>query len=155
MKTALAEVGIGLPGPSEVSQAIKRSDVGQQLLGIPRSTFEARGTPSQQATPAFQSIAETGFALGRDKGYNRSMAEAITAFMKAEELGSEAAVPEQGLAETNLIPDNAITFDDVILCVEYTWRKGDFLTTTHRSDVAQYILDKLKNYALALGWAKA
>jgi hypothetical protein len=155
MQIALNDVGIGLAGPAEISQAIKRSDVGQLLLGTQRSTFEARGTPSKQATPAFRLVAETGFNLGRDKGYNRSMAEAITAFMEAEKLGSNATVPEQGLLGSKLIPDNAIDFDDEILCIEYTWRKGDFLSTGHRSDVAQYILEKLKNYAVALGWTEA
>lgn len=152
LEEALDAVGIGRPGPAEIAQAIKRSDIGQLLLGIERSTFEARGTPSTQAVPAFQLLAEQGFTLGKDKGHNKSMSEAITAFMKAEGIESEAVVPEKGLGDTGLIPDNAVPFEDEVLCIEYTWRKGDFLSSTNRSAVASYALDKLKNYAVALRW---
>jgi energy-coupling factor transporter ATP-binding protein EcfA2 len=154
MQSALDEIGVALPGPAAVTNAIRRSDIGQLLLGVQRSSYEARGTPSRQATPAFQLLAGTGFNLGRDKAYNRSMAEAITDFMAAEGLGSEATVPERGLGDTSLIPDNAIPFKDETICLEYTWRKGDFLVQGHRSAIAQYILEKLKDYAVGLGWAE-
>lgn len=42
-----------------------------------------------------------------------------------------------------------------MLCIEYTWRKGEFLDSGNRSTVASYILSKLKDYAIALGWVQA
>jgi energy-coupling factor transporter ATP-binding protein EcfA2 len=155
IQQALEEMGIKVQGPAAVAEIVKRSDIGQILLGIERSGFEARGTPSTQAVPAFQLIAETGFTLGRDKGHNKSMAEAISAFAKAEGIDSQAVVPEKGLAETNLIPDNAVPFSNESLCIEYTWRKGEFLDSGNRSTVASYVLGKLKDYSIALGWVQA
>jgi len=115
VRDALEEMGIKSQGPAAVSELVKRSDIGQILLGLERSGFEARGTPSTQAVPAFQLIAETGFNLGRDKGHNRSMAEAISAFASGEGIDSEAVVPEKGLAETNLIPDNNVPFSNELV----------------------------------------
>jgi energy-coupling factor transporter ATP-binding protein EcfA2 len=155
IQVALDAMGIKAQGPAAVSEIVKRSDIGQVLLGIERSSFEARGTPSTQAVPAFQLIAETGFNLGRDKGHNKSMAEAISAFTTSEGIDSQAVIPEKGLAETNLIPDNGVPFSNEMLCVEYTWRKGEFLDSGNRSTVASYILSKLKDYAVSLGWVQA
>jgi hypothetical protein len=36
----------------------------------------------------------------------------------------------------------------------YTWRRGDFLVSANRSNVAQYVLTKLQNYVRQLGWTK-
>jgi energy-coupling factor transporter ATP-binding protein EcfA2 len=152
VQALLNDLGIQRSGPADVSQTVRRSDLGQLLLGIERSTFEARGTPSTQAVPAFQQLADRGFNLGKDKGHNTSMSEAITAFMKAEEIESEAVVPEKGFLNGALIPDNAVPFANEILCVEYTWRKGEFLASKSRATVAEYILRKLKDYAVALEW---
>lgn len=151
----LNRLGIERPGPAEVRQAVKRSDIGQLLLGIERSTFEARGTPSTQAVPAFEVLARQGFNLGRDKDHNTSMGEAITGFMQSEEIESQALRPEKGFLAGALIPDNAIPFDDATLCVEYTWRKGEFLSSKNRATVAEYVLQKLQHYAIALGWVQA
>jgi hypothetical protein len=68
---------------------------------------------------------------------------------------AEDVVPERVLADSALIPDNAIERDGHIVCIEYTWRKGEFLTTGNRSTIAAYILDKLKNYATDLRWIEA
>lgn len=152
IQEALDEMGIKSHGPAAVSELVKRSDIGQAMLGIERSSFETRGTPSTQAVPAFQLIAETGFNLGRDKGHNKSMAEAISVFATSEGIDSQAVVPERGLADTNLIPDNAVPFSNETLCIEYTWRKGEFLDSGNRSTVASYILGKLRDYATGLGW---
>jgi hypothetical protein len=156
VRQALADMGVDGRGPAAVAEAIGRSDLGGILLGEPRATFEARGTPSTQATPAFQLLAESGFTLGRDKGYNKSMAEALSSFFQSHEGEGDAnvAVPEKGLLDSSLIPDNAIERTGHIDCVEYTWRKGDFLVTGNRSTVAQYILEKLKNYAVDLRWVQ-
>lgn len=148
----LKATGVERPGPAEVSQVIRRSDLGQLLLGVSRSTFEARGTPSTQATPAFQRLAQAGFNLGKDKEFNKAICLAISAFLDGESVSCNAATPENMLPDTALIPDNAIEFADETVCVEYTWRKGDFLSSANRSSVAQYILEKLRNYAVALRW---
>jgi energy-coupling factor transporter ATP-binding protein EcfA2 len=153
-QTALGDMGITRPGPAEVNQAFKRSDLGQLLLGIERSTFEMRGTPSTQAVPAFQLLGERGFNLGKDKAHNVAVAEAITAFMKSEQIESEAVRPEKGFLGGSLIPDNAVPFADETLCIEYTWRKGEFLGTSNRAGVAEYVLKKLRDYAVALGWVE-
>jgi hypothetical protein len=153
VKQGLADAGITDRGAASVVQAIARSDFGKVLMGATRATFEARGTPSTAALPAFQLLAETGFNLGRDKGYNKSMSEGLTEFVRQHEIAS-AVMPERNLAESSLIPDNAIERDGHIVCIEYTWRKGDFLTTGNRSTIAAYILEKLKNYAVDLRWVE-
>jgi energy-coupling factor transporter ATP-binding protein EcfA2 len=152
VKESLRALGIEDRGSAEVARSFRRSELGQSLLGAPRAAFEARGTPSTQALPAFQLLAEGSFVLGRDKGYNKSMAEGITDFLTIEGLDATAVAPERGLADSKLIPDNAIDRGDHVVCIEYTWRRGDFLTSANRSTIAQYILDKLKNYAVDLRW---
>jgi hypothetical protein len=152
VQSALEELGLHRPGPAELAQIVKRSDVGQLLLGVERSTFEMRGTPSTQAVPAFQLLAERGFNLGKDKPHNASLAEAITAFMESEGIESEAVRPEKGFLSGALIPDNAVPYADETLCIEYVWRKGEFLHTRNRAAVAEYVLKKLRTYAIALGW---
>jgi len=154
VRNGLHGLGILDRGDARVNLAISRSELGKMLLGAARATFEARGTPSTSAVPAFQTLAESGFNLGKDKGYNKSMSEGLTAFLRHQGIETDA-VPEQLLADSRLIPDNAITREGHVACVEYTWRKGEFLTTGNRSTVAQYILEKLKNYAVDLRWIEA
>ena len=60
--------------------------------------------------------------------------------------------PVQHRGLTLLVPDNAVFYADNVQCIEYTWRKGEFLASRTRSAVAQYILDKLRNFARELGW---
>lgn len=151
IRAGLTGLGITDRGAASVNQAISRSDLGKMLLGAARATFEARGTPSTSAVPAFRTLAESGFNLGKDKGYNTSMSDGLTPFLQAE--GVKAVViPERALTDSRLIPDNAIERDGYIVCVEYTWRKSELLTTGNRSTIAQYILEKLKNYAVDLRW---
>ena len=154
VQEALGDMGIHRPGPAEVSQSIRRSDIGQLLLGIERSTFEMRGTPSTQAVTAFQLLAERGFNLGQDKAHNTSLAEAISGFMQAEEIESEAVRPEKGFLNGAVIPDNAVPFANETLCIEYAWRKGEALSSNNRAGVAEYVLKKLRAYAVALGWVE-
>jgi hypothetical protein len=153
VRTALGDLGIADRGSAHVSDVIRRTDLGDVLRGSGRAAFEARGTPATTALPAFQLLADEGFNLGADKPYNRAIADALAPFLLACAIDAEVLPPETGLPDAALIPDNAIKFgDDFILCIEYTWRRGDFLSNAHRSDVAQYILTKLKNYAVAHGW---
>jgi hypothetical protein len=154
VRSLLSELEMPRHGPAEVRQHIKRSDMGQLLAGIERSSYEARGTPSTQAVAAFQILAEDGFGGGRDKRHNEAMGTAITDFLSTEEIDAEATRPEKGFLDGALIPDNAIPFTDEVMCIEYTWRKGEFLASDSRATVAGYVLDKLKNYAVALGWVE-
>ncbi|MDB0528266.1 hypothetical protein LBW56_16385 [Ralstonia solanacearum] len=131
---------------------LRRSDLGKLLSGVELSRFEARGTPGDDALAAFQLLAESGFNLGRDKNLNKIMATGIEATLKDAEVPFERVTSEEKLAFCGLIPDNAVYDQDRVLCVEYTWRKGDFLSTSNRSAVAGYILEKLRNYARQLGW---
>jgi hypothetical protein len=38
------------------------------------------------------------------------------------------------------------------ICIECHWRNGDFLTGKHRSTIAQYILNKLRDYIRQFKW---
>lgn len=129
-----------------------RSDLGKILSGVDLSRFEARGTPGEEATAAFQLLAESGFNLGKDKSLNRIMQTALESVMKDAEVPFEKTTAEEKLPFCGLIPDNAVYYDDRVQCIEYTWRKGDFLASGNRSAVAQYILTKLQNYARQLEW---
>ncbi len=139
-------------GQARGIQDLLRSDLGKFLTNAPMSRFEARGTPGNEATAAFQLLAESGFNLGRDKKLNEVMAAGIGLILAESEIPHERITAEEKLPFCPLIPDNAIYLPNRVQCVEYTWRKGEFLASSKRSAVAQYILEKLKNYARELGW---
>ena len=130
--------------------------MGRLLAGEPLARFESRGTPAKEAGAAFQLLAERGFNLGKDKKLNQIMADAWRAFLKSKQDVEATVVPdichEKRLEFCALIPDNSIIYPDSAVCIEYTWRKGEFLSQGNRSNVAQYILEKLRNYARELGW---
>ena len=129
-----------------------RCDFGKYIANEKMSRFEARGTPGDDATAAFQLLAEDGFNLGKDKKLNQLMANGLGLLLKHVEISFNKITSEEKLPFCPLIPDNAVYFDDRVQCIEYTWRKGDFLASSNRSAVAQYILNKLQNYARELGW---
>jgi hypothetical protein len=129
-----------------------RSDLGKFITDAPLSRFESRGTPGDEATAAFQLLAEEGFNLGRDKKLNGLMAQGIEELLKNSNIQYEKVTSEEKLSFCPLIPDNAIYFDTHVQCIEYTWRKGEFLKGSKRATVAQYILTKLQNYAREMGW---
>jgi hypothetical protein len=139
-------------GPARGVRDLLRSDLGKYLVNAPMSRFEARGTPADEATAAFQLLADQGFNLGKDKKLNELMALGIQQTLSDSEIAFEKITTEQKLPFCPLIPDNAVYFDDRIQCLEYTWRKGLFLASGNRSNVAQYILTKIRNYARELGW---
>lgn len=130
-----------------------RSDLGKFITDAPLSRFESRGTPGDQATAAFQLLADEGFNLGKDKGLNNIMAQGIEELLRREDIEHERVTSEEKLPFCPLIPDNAIYFDTHVQCLEFTWRKGEFLNGSKRATVAQYVLNKLQNYARELGWA--
>lgn len=139
-------------GQSRGIRDLLRCDFGKFLVNEPMSRFEARGTPGDDATAAFQLLAEQGFNLGKDKKLNQLMANGVGLLLKDAEIPYNKITSEEKLPFCPLIPDNAVYLDDRVQCIEYTWRKGDFLASGNRSSVAQYILTKLQNYARELGW---
>ena len=140
-------------GPARGARDLLRSDLGKYLTNSPMSRFEARGTPADEATAAFQLLSDQGFNLGKDKKLNDLMALAIEQMLNDEESTVERVTSEEKLPFCPLIPDVAVYFKDRVQCVEFTWRKGEFLSSKNRSTTAQYILTKLRNYARELGWA--
>ncbi|WP_155998537.1 hypothetical protein [Thioalkalivibrio sp. ALM2T] len=146
------ESGYRKYGPARGVRDLLRSDLGKFLTKASMSRFEARGTPGNEATAAFQLLAESGFNLGKDKNLNSVMAAGIGHLLSDSEIPYEDVTAEAKLPFCPLIPDNAVYFERRVQCVEYTWRKGNFLSSNYRSTVAQYILSKLKNYARELGW---
>lgn len=139
-------------GPARGVRDFRRSDLGKIICEVELSRFEARGTPGEDAAAAFQLLAEEGFNLGKDKNLNHIMKAAVEAILRDSEVPFMNATSEQKLPFCGLIPDNAIYFEDRVQCIEYTWRKGDFLASGNRSTVAQYVLNKLQSYARQLGW---
>lgn len=98
---------------------------------------------------AFQLVgSDNGFSSGLDKKFN----EAFGSYLR--ESGSIAGeiVVEKGLDGLPIIPDVAWKEDHRVSTLEFHWRSGDHLVSANRSDIAQYILRKLKDYAVALGW---
>lgn len=147
-------IGYRRYGPARAVRDLKRSDLGKLIVGETISRHESRGNPAEDAGAAFQLLAESGFNLGRDKKLNYLMRDAVVALLEQENVSYKEAKAEEGLPFCPLIPDNSILTDKGALCIEYTWRTGDFLASNNRSAAAQYILTKLKNYARELGWVQ-
>lgn len=147
----LKKLGIRNPGDVLVSRNIERSDLGKFLLGLTRATHETKGTPTTTSLAAYQYLASQGFTTGRDKALNRAMAAALAEFCVSKSIQGDVR-GEQKLDFCPLIPDNSITGDGSVVCLEYTWRTGSFLTAANRGTVAQYCLSKLRNYSRELGW---
>lgn len=139
-------------GPARGIRDLLRCDLGKFLTNAPMSRFEARGTPGDEATAAFQLLAEAGFNLGKDKKLNQLMVNGVGHLLVDASIPYSRLTSEEKLPFCPLIPDNAVYLEDRVVCIEYTWRKGDFLASGNRSSVAQYILTKLQNYARELGW---
>lgn len=74
-----------------------RSDLGKYLINTSMSRFEARGTPADEATAAFQLLAEQGFNLGKDKKLNEIMAQGIEHVLLKSNIKFECVTFEQKL----------------------------------------------------------
>jgi energy-coupling factor transporter ATP-binding protein EcfA2 len=146
------KLGYQRQGPHQAGRDLARSDLGKLLKGDSSGRFEARGVPAEKALKAFQALTEAGFNLGKDKDLNRLMAIAIQALLQQNDIPFINVQSEANLGFCGLIPDNSIHRDNGILCIEYTWRKGDYLISARRSAVAQYILTKLQKYVRQLRW---
>jgi hypothetical protein len=139
-------------GPSRGARDIGRSDIGKFVTQQEHDRFETRGTPAEQAGPAFQLLAEEGFGKGTDKDYNKIIGSAIERLLEKKSIDYEHVDSEKSLEFCDLTPDVSVHFEGYIDCIELTWRKGQFLTSANRATVARYILEKLKRYALTLNW---
>lgn len=151
VKQYLSGLGVRSPGAGTISLNIERSDLGKFMLGKSRATHETKGTPTTTSLAAFQYLAENGFTSGRDKALNVALAEALEVFCDKKEISGEVG-SERKLEPYPLIPDNVIVSNDEALCLEYTWRSSNFLTASHRGEIAKYCLTKLRNYARELEW---
>ncbi len=152
VKDDLIKLGIGERGAAKVTDYLARSDLGKYLILGDAFSFEDRGTPAEDADQAFQLISESAFTSGKDKKLNVAMRDALRTLLNAKLGGNHDVRAEQKLDFCPLIPDNAIHKNKDVICVEYTWRKGDYLASGNKSAAAQYILTKLRNYATELGW---
>jgi hypothetical protein len=154
-RDALRDLGYANRSRTDVATYMARSDLGRRLSGEVRAVGEGRGNPAEDARVTFATIGENiGFQGGRDKHLNRAFGEAIRESGiagDAVEVSNEAALPFL----PSLIPDVAVDNSQHVHCLEFTYRKGDFLTSTNRSTISQYCLNKLKGYARAMGWLGA
>lgn len=150
--SALSDLNIRPTGDQTVHRNLTRTDFGRFLTGNSRATYETRGTPSNTSVAAFELLSEVGFTTGRDKVYNAAMADALTSFYAIQKGPLPTVNSEQKLSFCPLIPDNSVEYENEVICIEYTWRTGDFLTPSNRSAIAQYCLTKLQNYSRELGW---
>jgi hypothetical protein len=150
----LEGLGRSALSPMELNDYLERTDLGRYLAGSDRTMTETRGRPAQEAQAALSAVAKHfGYGGARDKLLNGAVLEALRAFIPTLGLKLGAYANEQGLPFcTALIPDNQLDLDDRVLCIEYCWRSGEALASSRRSEAAQYALDKLRNYAVNLGW---
>lgn len=148
----LDAAGVRRHGAARAARDLGRADLGKFLVGQPMSRFEARGNPAENAAAAYQMLAEAGFTYGSDRELNAVVAVAIRELLARNDIEHESVTCETKLSFAGIIPDNAVHYESHVVCIEYTWRKGDFLASGNRSAVAQYILAKLQNYVRDLGW---
>lgn len=142
-------------GAAVVVETVGRSDIGRHLVGTEIAAYEARGNPGDASVTAFALLVENGlFSGNRDRLVNKSVAEALGVFLEAEGDGQSFEVrAEKQLEGTTLIPDVQVVQEDITHCIEFAWRKGDYLLGKNRANAAAYILEKLKYYAIHMGWA--
>lgn len=147
------EALVALRSEAELVRTFSRSDVGRFAAGEIRAAYESRGTPATTSESAFELLAEqVGFSAGRDKLANRGLAELLGAPALCEANDWTGVSPEEKLPFAPIIPDIRIDRPGSYLCLELTWRKGEFLGSASRSAVAQYLLGKVQNYGRELGW---
>jgi energy-coupling factor transporter ATP-binding protein EcfA2 len=130
--------------------ALKRSDFGRYLSGTAQATFENRGTPASASLSAFRAVGALGFTGARDKALNKALLEGIKEYFEDQTIAATHVVAETGLSFAPLTPDNAFEIDGYQHCVEYAWSTLQALDGG-RAAAAEYILQKLENYARELG----
>jgi hypothetical protein len=150
---ALETLNVPRRTDGELVEYIGRSDLGKFVSGRAEPMSETRGRPSADAPAAFDLIAtQFGLGGGRDKLLNRAILSTLEIYNERASLGFTSVSCELVLEFAPLIPDVSLVAEDIAYCLEFHWRRGEFLSTAHRSEIAQYILSKLRDYARALGW---
>ena len=158
VRSFLADDGIVDVDPSPYWQ---RSDIGRFLIGEERDTPETRGNPSKTKTMAFARLGEEGyFSSNQDRALNKGIGRSLQTFLDGAglddatvEVERQLATPARGLGEGDVIPDILVDLPNLRTGIEVTWRQGDWVLPKNRAAMAEYILKKLRGYALALGWA--
>jgi len=146
------KIGYGRRQRFNVLRTLLTTDFGKLLCGKHIHRFEARGRAADKAEQAFTILANRGFNLGSDKGLNRILADALIKMFEQEKISVQSIKAETQLPISKSIPDILIDYKDQYVCIELTWRKGNFLSSQNRATVAQYILQKLQTYVRQLGW---
>jgi hypothetical protein len=88
---------------------------------------------------------------GRDKLLNAAVGQGLVQVVRETDDSVQLATEKQ-IEFGSLIPDVSFEQDDVVHCLEFAWRSGDFLRPANRADTAIYLLTKLRNYARSMGW---
>jgi hypothetical protein len=141
-------------GVGACNEALGRSDLGRHLRGEQMAAYEARGNPGDASVAAFSLLVEDGLISGnRDREVNKAMAAALIEFLSEDDDTRIQVKAEKQVEGTQLIGDVQVLANDITHCIEFAWRKGEFMLPKNRSASAIYILRKLKSYATAMGWA--
>lgn len=144
----LNENNIKKKSPGQISHYFERSDFGKLLKGTSAAAAEGRGNPGK-AFEAFRCVAErVGFTSGKDKKLNLAFGR----YLQDNEVSLGEVSVETKIETAPLIPDISLRSENYVTCMEFHWRSRDFLVSANRSEVAQYVLSKLRSYARGLGW---
>ncbi|RMI09286.1 hypothetical protein [Cellulomonas triticagri] len=155
---SLDDLGFGTRTPGEVSTYLGRSDLGRHLAKEQRAVGETRGNPAEDARMIFETFVDHGggFQGGRDKKLNIAFRDALVYHLTTKGISDFSVRAEESLEFLpSLIPDVSIETHESAHCLEFTYRKGDFVTSENRGTIARYCLEKLRNYARQLGWISA
>jgi hypothetical protein len=150
----LTRLGTSRKSPTELHKIVARSDIGRHLLGEKRSSYETRGNPGANSRIAYSLLVDEGYIRGgRDKNLNKSIAAGIDSMLQGNSVEMQMRA-EKKIEFASLIPDISFESSDLIHCLEFAWRSGDFLRPANRSDAASYLLNKLRNYARSMDWTR-
>lgn len=133
---------------SQIARCFDRSDFGKLLKGASAAAAEGRGNPGK-ASEEFRRVAErVGFTSGKDKELNLAFGR----YLQDNEGVSGEVKVETKIEAGRLIPDISLRSENYVTCMEFHWRSKNLLVSANRSEVARYILSKLRSYAKDVGW---
>lgn len=151
----LTDLRYSKKSPGELLNVMKRSDIGRHLQGERRSSYETRGNPGENSRIAFELLVDKGYIRnGKDKQLNASIGSGLIQVMTEVDPAIVLAT-EKKLEFAQLIPDVSFEQDDMVHCLEFAWRAGEFLRPANRADTAIYLLNKLRSYARNMQWTDA
>ena len=151
VKDIIVERRKDIPKPSDVSTYLQRTDIGKYFMSIKGAAYEMRGKPAEEAQAILKEISSKyGYTKGNDKELNRAMLLGFLDMFKDLDVQLKNDKAESGLEFcTSIIPDIQFEIDNQLICIEFAWRSGDILSSTRRSEAAQYILEKINNLYLS------